>query len=209
MPTFVAPDLCGVVTTIVMKRTAIIHIEGVPNPNAMKFVLENGILAEEPYEFQSYKEAEDSPLAKKLLMLRYIERVMINQNAITIVKKEQPEPSWKQVALELKMMVQQHLEANDPILYVGAEHLQHPKEEDAIIQVVTQLLDKHIRPAAQEDGGDIVFDSYKDGILNLSMHGACFRCPYAINTMKDGVEKVILSMVPEVKKVTAVGNGVV
>lgn len=191
-----------------MKRTAIIHIEGVPNPNAMKFVLENGILSEEPYEFQSYKDAEDSPLAKKLLMLRYIDRVMINQNAITILKKEQPEPSWKQVALELKMMVQQHLEANDPILYVGAKHLEHPRTEDAVIEIVTQLLDKHIRPAAQEDGGDIVFDSYKDGNLNLSMHGACHRCPYAINTMKDGVEKVILSMVPEVKKVTAVGNGI-
>lgn len=191
-----------------MKRTAIIHIEGVPNPNAMKFVLENGILSEEPYEFHSYKEAEDSPLAKKLLMLRYIDRVMINQNAITILKKEQPEPSWKQVALELKMMVQQHLEANDPILYVGAKHLEHPRTDDAVIEIVTQLLDKHIRPAAQEDGGDILFDSYQDGNLNLSMHGACHRCPYAINTMKDGVEKVILSMVPEVKKVTAVGNGI-
>lgn len=191
-----------------MKRTAIIHIEGVPNPNAMKFVLENGILSEEPYEFQSYKDAEDSPLAKKLLMLRYIDRVMINQNAITILKKEQPEPSWKQVALELKMMVQQHLEANDPILYVGAKHLEHPRTDEAVIEIVTQLLDKHIRPAAQEDGGDILFDSYKSGNLNLSMHGACHRCPYAINTMKDGVEKVILSMVPEVKKVTAVANGI-
>ncbi|MEL7340854.1 MAG: NifU family protein [Bacteroidota bacterium] len=192
-----------------MKRTAILHIEGVPNPNAMKFVLENGILAEEPYEFTSYKEAEDSPLAKKLLMLRYLERVMIHQNAITIVKKEQPEPSWKDVALELKMMIQQHLEENSPILYVGAENLKHPRNEEAIVAIVTQLLDKHIRPAAQEDGGDILFDSYQDGTLNLSMHGACHRCPYAINTMKDGVEKVILSMVPEVKKVTATQNGVI
>ncbi len=191
-----------------MKRTAILHIEGVPNPNAMKFVLENGILSEEPFEYKSFREADDSPLAKKLLMLRYIDRVMIHHHAITIVKKATPEPSWKDIALELKMMVQQHLEANEPILYVGSRHLQHPRSDEMVVEVVTQLLNKHIRPAAQEDGGDILFDSYADGVLNLSMHGACHRCPYAMNTMKDGVEKVILSMVPEIKKVTALENGV-
>ena len=210
LPTFAVRSAYGPGKTIIdMKRTAILHIEGVPNPNAMKFVLENGILSEEPYEYRSFREAEDSPLAKKLLMLRYIDRVMIHQNAITIVKKATPEPSWKDVALELKMMVQQHLEANDPILYVGAQPLQHPRSTEMVVDIVTQLLNKHIRPAAQEDGGDILFQSYEDGVLNLSMHGACHQCPYARNTLKDGVEKVILSMVPEVKQVTAVENGVV
>ncbi|MDP5172447.1 MAG: NifU family protein [Bacteroidia bacterium] len=191
-----------------MSRTAILHIEGVPNPNAMKFVLENGILSEEPYEFRSYADAADSPLARKLLMLRYIDRILLNQNAVTIVKKEGQGPSWKEIALELKLMVQQHLEADEPILFVGASQLTHPRSDETIASIVTQVLDKHIRPAAQEDGGDILFESYQDGVLNLSMHGACHRCPYAMQTMKDGVEKVMMSMLPEVKKVTALENGV-
>ncbi len=191
-----------------MKRTAIIHIEGVPNPNAIKFVLENGILAEEPYEFRSFAEAADSPLARKLLMLRYVDRVLLNQNAVTVVKKLENGPNWKEIALELKLMIQSHLEDDEPILYLGAKHLDHPRPDDVIVGVVIQLLDKHIRPSAQEDGGDILFESYVDGVLNLSMHGACHLCPYAVATMKDGVEKVILSIVPEVKRVTALANGV-
>lgn len=191
-----------------IKRQASLHIEGVPNPNAIKFVLENGILSDEPYEFTTYQAAEVSPLARKMLMLRYVERVLINSNYVTVVKKVEGSPAWKEVVYELRAIIQQHLEADEPILYVGAERLNHPRSDEAVVAIVNQLLDKHIRPAAQEDGGDILFDSYENGVLNLSMHGACHRCPYANQTLKEGVEKMLLGMVPEVQKVTAVQNGV-
>ena len=75
------------------KRKAILHIEGVPNPNAMKFVLENGILTDTPYEFTSLADTMNSPLAQKLMMFRYIDRVMLNRNYITVVKQATSEPS--------------------------------------------------------------------------------------------------------------------
>ncbi|MEO0468625.1 MAG: NifU family protein [Bacteroidota bacterium] len=191
-----------------MSRSVNLHIEGVPNPNAMKFVLENGIMVDKPYEFTSLKGAADAPLARKLLMLRYVDRVLINRNYVTVVKKANQSEAWNKFLMELKMMIQTHLEQNEPIIYLGVEAVHHRRSDEAVIELITDLLDRHIRPAAQEDGGDIVFESYENGILNLSMHGSCHGCPYARQTMKEGVEKVMNNMVPEVKQVISVGNNV-
>lgn len=190
------------------KRSVNLHVEGVPNPNAMKFVLENGILVDQPYEFKDLTEATQSPLARKLLMLRYVDRVMINRNYITVLKVVKESEPWKDLLFEVRSLIHQHLERNDPILYIGTKALRHIPSEDAIIVMVKQLLDRQIRPAAQEDGGDILFESYENGILNLTMHGSCHGCPYVMNTMKDGVEKLITNMIPEVKRVTATANNV-
>ena len=184
------------------------HIEGVPNPQAMKFVLENGILVDQPYEFTSLSEAEFSPLARRLMMLRYVERVMLNHNYVTVVKTQTNSPKWDEVLFELRMLIQQHLESDQPILYYGAASTTHERSEEVVVNLITELLDKKIRPAAQEDGGDIVFESYKDGILNLRMHGSCYLCPHAIQTIQKGVEPVLKSIVPEVKKVVARENRV-
>lgn len=184
------------------------HVEGVPNPNAIKFVLENGILTDQVYEFLTWQEAEVSPLAQKLLMIRYVDRVLINSNYVTIVKNIDKSPAWDQVLPELRMMIQQHLENNEPILYLDAEALKHDQSEDAIIALIQRILDQKIRPLAWEDGGDILFDSYENGVLNLEMHGSCHLCPYAGRTLKDGVERLMQHMVPEVQKVTAIANGV-
>ncbi len=192
-----------------MKRSAILHIEGSPNPNALQFVLENGILTEEPFEYSAFAEAQDAPLARKLLMIRYVDRVMINNNTVTVVKKEGQGPDWKEIAVEIKTMIQLHLEADEAILYIGARQLEHKPTNDPVASVVIQLLNKHIRPAAQEDGGDILFESYENGVLNLSMHGACHHCPFARQTIKEGVEQVVISAMPEVRKVTANGNRIV
>ncbi|MEL6673705.1 MAG: NifU family protein [Bacteroidota bacterium] len=189
-----------------MKRTVIMHVEGVPNPNAMKFVLENGILVDRPYEFANLVQAEHSPLARRLLMLRYVDRVLLNHNFVTVVKDIENSPSWDDMLFEVKMLIQAHLEDDKPIIFFGVEEIKHQESDEAIIEIITRVLDEHIRPAAQEDGGDIVFDSYKDGVLNLSMKGACHYCPYAGQTMSQGVEKVMMGMVPEIRQVTATGN---
>ncbi|MEL6250795.1 MAG: NifU family protein [Bacteroidota bacterium] len=190
-----------------MNRTVVLHIEGVPNPDAMKFVLENGILTDEPYEFKNLVDAENSPLVRRLMMLRYVDRVLMYHNYIAVVKDNKYLKEWGQETLfELRSLIQQHLAANEPILYFGAKAITHEKSEDAIVSIIRDVLDKKIRPAAREDGGDIVFESYSDGVLNLSMLGACHHCPYAKQTMEQGVEKVMKSLVPEVKKVTATAN---
>ena len=191
-----------------MDRQVHLHIEGVPNPNAIKFVLENGILSDKPYEFSSLSDAEKSPLARKLLMLRYVDRVLINRNHITVLKSTKQSPAWDKILMEFRFIIEDHLRQNEPILFLGSQPLHHTADEDFIAKMVTDLLDQHIRPAAQEDGGDIVFESYNNGVVNLSMHGACHMCPYVMQTIKQGVEPLLTSQIPEIQKVTAIENQV-
>ncbi|MEM8888568.1 MAG: NifU N-terminal domain-containing protein, partial [Bacteroidota bacterium] len=147
-----------------MSRSAVLHIEGVPNPDAMKFVLENGILTDEPYEFKNLLDSENSPLVRRLMMLRYVDRVLMYHNYITVVKDNKYLKEWGQETLfELRALIQNHLSANEPILYFGAKAITHELSDDAIVGIIRDVLDKKIRPAAREDGGDIVFDSYTDG----------------------------------------------
>lgn len=190
-----------------MSRSVIMHIEGVPNPDAMKFVLENGILVDKPYEFLTFAETENAPLARKLMLLRYVERVMINRNYITILKTP-GEPEWDSILSDIRMLIYQHLEQNEPILYIGVEPIAHNRSDDVLVDMIKDLLEQHVRPAAQEDGGDILFDSYANGIVNLSMHGSCHGCPYVNQTLKQGVETMLTSMIPEVKQVISTGNNV-
>lgn len=189
------------------KRKAFIEFEGVPNPQAIKLVVKNGILTDEPYVFTDWSKADSSPLARKFLMLRYVEQVYLHYNYITILKTPDS-PEWNQLLPELRMMLRQHLEDNEPIMYLGAKKLEHNESDDVIVKMIQDILNKQLRPYAHEDGGDFVIESYENGVLNLSMHGACKRCPYAAKTLKDGVEKLLNHMIPEVKKVVALDNNV-
>ncbi|TAE50337.1 MAG: NifU family protein [Bacteroidetes bacterium] len=187
-------------------RRALFHIEGVPNPRAIKFVLENGILTDEPFEYRSYADAATSPLARKLLLFRYVESVLIHRNYITVLKSPTDSPDWEEALPELRMLIQGHLDANEPILFIGANTLVHSTSEGAVLELIRDILDRHVRPAAQEDGGDIFFESYENGVLNLTMHGSCIGCPYVTQTIKEGVEPLIRSIAPEVRRVTATAN---
>ncbi len=184
-----------------MKRQVNLHIEGVPNPNAMKFVLENGLLTDEPYEFKTYSEASVSPLAQKIMMLRYVERVMLNKNYVTVLKSVKNSPEWNSILFEIRAIISQHLESNEPILYVGSKTIDHVSSDDIAVKMAVDLMNKIIRPAAQEDGGDIVFEKYEKGILTVSMHGACHQCPHIMTTIKQGLEPALQGMIPEIKEV--------
>lgn len=60
-----------------------------------------------------------------------------------------------------------------------------------------------MRPFVQEDGGDIKFMGFDEisGIVTLEMQGSCAGCPSSSATLKDGVEKMLMFYIPEVKGV--------
>ncbi|MFN0203183.1 MAG: NifU family protein, partial [Bacteroidia bacterium] len=163
------------------------HIEGVPNPHAIKFVLENGVLSQEEYVFEKFSETGHSPLARKIMMLKYVTQVIIHRNYITVSKSTDTKFEWEEVIPEIKQMIVSHLQENQPIAYVGIPVAKHQSSDDVLVKIIVQLLDEHIRPAAQEDGGDIFFDTFENGVLHLKLIGACKGCPYSHQTVQQGV----------------------
>lgn len=182
-------------------RQVNLHIEGVPNPNAIKFVLENGVLTQELYEFRLFSDTGYSPLARKLMMLKYIERVLIFKNYITVLKTASSGIEWEDVLPEIRAIISSHLANNEPILYLGISERKHVKNDDDLLEMIGQILDRHIRPAAQEDGGDILVESFEKGVLKVSLSGSCHGCPYVSTTINQGLLPVVKQFIPEVNEV--------
>ena len=79
-------------------------------------------------------------------------------------------------------------------------------DDDDVVKRIKELLDNHVRPAVEMDGGAIQFKSYEDGTVNLSMQGACSGCPSSMITLKAGIEGMMKRMIPEVKEVVAISE---
>ena len=69
---------------------------------------------------------------------------------------------------------------------------------------VEEALDE-VRPSIQADGGDVILDEItEDNVVKVQLVGACVGCPMSTMTLKQGVEKVLESKIPEIKEVQAV-----
>ena len=71
----------------------------------------------------------------------------------------------------------------------------------AIVVTIKELLDTRVRPAVAQDGGDITFRGYKEGIVYLNMKGACSGCPSSTATLKHGIQNLLRHFVPDVVEV--------
>ena len=69
---------------------------------------------------------------------------------------------------------------------------------------INDIIETKVRPAVAKDGGDIIFESYKDGIVYLNMRGSCDGCPSSEITLKNGIENLLKHYVPEVKGVVPI-----
>ena len=177
-----------------------IHTEGTPNPNALKFVLSKVILESGSANFPDKKSSANSPLAQKLFEVSSVKEVFFGRDFITISKAA--ESAWDDIYDSLLKVINNHFESGEPIL-LKAETTSL-KGSNGIEQKIHEILDAQIRPAVASDGGDVIFDSYKDGILKLHLQGSCSHCPSSIMTLKVGIESMLKKAIPEIKEVISV-----
>ena len=76
-------------------------------------------------------------------------------------------------------------------------------DDDEIVVQIKELLETRVRPVVAQDGGDITFQGFEDGVLYLTMRGACAGCPSSTMTLKNGIENMMRHFIPEVKRVEA------
>lgn len=73
-------------------------------------------------------------------------------------------------------------------------------KEKEVIEKINEVINK-IKPYLEADGGDIKFNKYENGIVYVSLIGTCSGCPMASITLKEMVENVLVSEIPEIIKV--------
>ena len=179
-----------------------IYLEANPNPNSLKFVtdkilLDDGIIKDYPDK----KSAADSPLAKSLFDFEYIDRVFIRSNFNTITKK--PQISWDDIKLELRNYLKKYLEEGKIILEPKKLKKKENIPDKEIDKKIVEVLEEYIKPAVEQDGGAIQFESFKKGTVKVSLQGACSGCPSSMITLKSGIEKLLKRFIPEVQEVVA------
>lgn len=183
-----------------------IQTEQTPNPATLKFIPGQTILEQGSADFRTAEEAASaSPLAERLFRVDGVRGVFLGQDFISVTKGDEAE--WYLLKPAILGVIMEHLTAGHAILNKAAPAASDVElsEEDAqIVSQIKELLDTRVRPAVAQDGGDIVFERYQEGIVFLHMRGACAGCPSSTATLKMGIENMLRHYIPEVVEVRAV-----
>lgn len=181
-----------------------IYLESNPNPNSLKFVVNEMLVPEGlSFDFPDAESTSISPLAKELFTFPFVDRVFFAGNFVTITKKENID--WIEIQNTLKDYIKKYLEAGSLIIEIKDEGEVLPIEEETeTIKKIKTILEEYIRPAVEQDGGAITYHSFQDGIVKVKLQGSCSGCPSSMITLKAGIENLFTRMMPgEVKSVEA------
>ncbi len=182
-----------------------IQTESTPNPATLKFLPGREVLGSGTADFTSAEEAGTSPLARRIFGVGGVTAVFLGPDFITVTKAE--DVAWEHVKPAILGAILEHYQSGEPAL-IGEStggHEAHDEGPDAeIIRQIKELLDTRVRPAVAQDGGDIIFHGYDNGIVYLHMQGACSGCPSSTITLKMGIENLLRHYIPEVVEVRPV-----
>lgn len=169
-----------------------------PNPNSLQFMVSKEMIKEGSYHFKNAAAAKDSKLAEAIFQQGKIETVLIGRGFLTVTKLA--DADWPTLVPKVVETIKTFLATDQNIVEPNAIKQKQAKGSDVEEQIKT-ILNEEIRPAVARDGGDIIFDSYKDGIVKLHLQGACSSCPSSVMTLKMGVENRLKQAIPEIKEV--------
>ncbi len=182
-----------------------IQTEETPNPATLKFIPGRVVLDTGTRDFRSPEDAEVSPLASRIFAVNGVTGVFFGQDFVTVTKDT---VDWPHIKPAILGAIMEHYMSGAPVLGAGDEAVEEEEffdEADAqTVSVIKELIDDRVRPAVANDGGDITFQGYRDGIVYLHMRGACAGCPSSTATLKYGIENLLRHFVPDVQEVRPV-----
>ena len=190
-----------------------IQTEATPNPQTWKFLPGCPVLADPPAGFSADFIRTDtpapSPLARRLFAIAEVERVYFGADFVSVTAS--PTTNWELLKPAVLGAVMEHFVSGAELLDETAAHPapQEPtadpttQDDSPVAQEIRRLLDSHVRPAVAQDGGDITFHGFENGVVYLHLRGACAGCPSSTATLKMGIERLLRHQIPEVTEVRA------
>ena len=178
-----------------------IQTESTPNPATLKFLPGREVVADGTANFSTADEAQRSPLAQSLFGVDGVAGVFLGSDFVTITKSGDKE--WDVLKPQVLGAIMEHFQSGRPVIEAAGGD-ESGAAEDEISRTIKELIDTRVRPAVAQDGGDIIFKRFEDGIVYLHMQGACSGCPSSTATLKHGIENMLRYYVPEVTEVRPV-----
>ena len=188
-----------------------IETEVTPNPATLKFLPGEQVMAAGTREFTSPEAAAVSPLAYALFSLGDVTSVFFGRDFISVTAA--PGVDWSALKPQVVSLLLDHFVSGAPLFAGGsAGGISVPAEDDEfdddpadadVVEQIRDLIETRVRPAVANDGGDIIYRGFREGVVYLTMQGACSGCPSSSATLKQGIESLLKHYVPEVTEVRA------
>lgn len=181
-----------------------IQTESTPNPATLKFLPGRSVMGEGAADFPDATAAGRSPLARLLFTIGGVSGVFFGPDFITVTKGS---GEWQHLKPQILGAIMEHYQSGRPLLEndaAGDDHARHDGPDAEIVEQIKEILDTRIRPAVAQDGGDIMFQGYQDGVVFLNMRGSCSGCPSSTLTLRNGIERTLRHFIPEVTEVRSV-----
>ncbi len=189
-----------------------IETETTPNPATLKFLPGRQVMTAGTRDFATPEQAAASPLAEALFDLGDVTGVFFGQDFVSV--SAAPGVEWAQLKPQVVAMLLDHFVTDAPLFSGGdATGISVPTDDDDalgddpadadVVAQIKDLIETRVRPAVASDGGDIVYRGFREGVVYLTMQGACSGCPSSSATLKQGIESLLKHYVPEVNEVRA------
>jgi Fe-S cluster biogenesis protein NfuA len=184
-----------------------IQTEVTPNPATLKFLPGRSVLDSGTLEMRNRTEAAQSQLAERLFDIPGVGGVFLGSDFITVTKSGS---DWPQLKPAILGVIMEHFMSGAPVVAEGAgtesdEAGEFFEADDAdTVATIKELIETRVRPAVANDGGDITFRGYKEGVVYLAMKGSCSGCPSSTATLKHGIQNLLRHFVPDVTEVRPV-----
>lgn len=182
-----------------------IQTEPTPNPATLKFLPGETVLGNGTADFPTVDTAGKSPLAQRVFAITGVEGVFFGPDFVTVTKAEAV--NWDHIKPGILGAIMEHYQSGAPVIEGednSGGHASHDGPDGEVVKQIKDLLDTRVRPAVAQDGGDITFHGYDQGVVYLHMQGACAGCPSSTITLKMGIENLLRHYIPEVVEVRPV-----
>jgi Fe-S cluster biogenesis protein NfuA len=184
-----------------------IQTEATPNPATLKFIPGRPVLHQGTLEFLNPETSKASPLATRLFEIEGVKGVFFATDFISVTKGD---GEWQHLKPAILGVIMEHYLSGAAVTDAPeAAHGIQPNEffapeDEETVKTIKELLETRVRPAVAQDGGDITFQGFRDGVVYLHMRGACSGCPSSTATLRHGIENLLRHFVPEVQEVRPV-----
>ncbi|XP_071722748.1 nifU-like protein 4, mitochondrial [Rutidosis leptorrhynchoides] len=187
------------------RRSMFIQTQSTPNPSSLMFYPGKPVMEVGSSDFPNARSAMNSPLAKALFGIDGVTRIFYGSDFVTVTKSD--DATWDFLKPEIFAAIMDFYTSGEPLFLdsqaAAAMDTAISEDDSETVAMIKELLETRIRPAVQDDGGDIEYRGFDEetGIVKLKMQGACSGCPSSSVTLKSGIENMLMHYVPEVKAV--------
>ena len=183
-----------------------IQTEATPNPATLKFLPGRTVLDGGTLDLREPEQASHSPLAERLFGIAGVSGVFFGSDFITVTKSA---GEWQQLKPMILGAIMEHFMSGAPLLNAGRAEASDGDEffdaaDAETVATIKELIETRVRPAVANDGGDITFRGFKDGVVYLNMKGACSGCPSSTATLQHGIQNLLRHFLPDVTEVRPV-----